>query len=267
MSAAHDELALTAPYVLGALEPHEREAFERHLESCAVCLEEVRSLARVADALARAVPLQTPRAELRARVLGSLTDDSPAAIAGDRRPPQRSLPAWLPLAATIVVVAGLGIYAWQLQQRVATLEARLDDAERRADRAAGASADARRAVDEARTALAVLGAPDLVRIDLAGQPAAPQANARAMWSRDRGMVFTVTGLPPAPAGRVYQVWVVTAQAPVSAGLLTTDASGRATVFFPTPPDIAPPIAVAVTLEPAGGVPAPTGARFLAGTPL
>jgi anti-sigma-K factor RskA len=92
------------------------------------------------------------------------------------------------------------------------------------------------------------------------------ARARALWSRQRGMVFTASNLPPLPPGRVYQVWVVTAQAPVSAGLLTPDAQGGGSVYFETPVDIAPPVAVAVTLEPAGGVPAPTGARYLIGTP-
>ena len=80
------------------------------------------------------------------------------------------------------------------------------------------------------------------------------------------MVFTVSGLPVAPAGRVYQVWVVTGPAPVSAGLLDLDQSGAATAFFQTPPDIAAPVAVAVTLEPAGGVPAPTGEMYLIGKP-
>jgi anti-sigma-K factor RskA len=76
----------------------------------------------------------------------------------------------------------------------------------------------------------------------------------------------VSNLPPLPPGRVYQVWVVTAQAPVSAGLLTPDASGGGSVYFETPVDILPPVAVAVTLEPAGGVPAPTGAAYLVGKP-
>ena len=38
------------------------------------------------------------------------------------------------------------------------------------------------------------------------------------------------------------------------------------VYFETPVDIPPPVAVAVTLEPAGGVPAPTGAMYLVGKP-
>ena len=55
-------------------------------------------------------------------------------------------------------------------------------------------------------------------------------------------------MPPAPTGKAYQVWVVTAQAPVSAGLLTTDPTSGGTQHYVTPPDIAPPVAVAVTLE-------------------
>ena len=80
------------------------------------------------------------------------------------------------------------------------------------------------------------------------------------------MVFTATDLPPAPPGRVYQVWVVTAEAPVSAGLLAREPTGRATAVFRTPPDIGPPVAAAVTLEPEGGVRAPTGDEYLIGTP-
>jgi anti-sigma-K factor RskA len=87
-----------------------------------------------------------------------------------------------------------------------------------------------------------------------------------LWSRSRGLVFTAANLPPAPAGKAYQVWVVTAQMPISAGLLATDLAGAGTQYYMTPPDIAPPVAVAVTLEPAGGVPSPTGERYLVGMP-
>jgi anti-sigma-K factor RskA len=57
---------------------------------------------------------------------------------------------------------------------------------------------------------------------------------------------------------------VTAQSPVSAGLLELDAAGRVTQAFNTPVDLARPVAIAVTDEPAGGVPAPTGDKYLVG---
>jgi len=37
-----------------------------------------------------------------------------------------------------------------------------------------------------------------------------------------------------------------------------------TAMFQTPPDMAKPVAMAITLEPEGGVPAPTGDKYLVG---
>jgi hypothetical protein len=166
----------------------------------------------------------------------------------------------------IALAVGAAVYAARLQARVGDLEARLEQALTQASSADRAVADSRRVAAELQSAMGVLAAPDLVRIDLAGQPAAPGAGARALWSRARGMVFTASNLPPLPEGRVYQVWVVAGAAPISAGLLTPDPSGGGMSFFSTPPDIPPPSAVAVTLEPSGGLPAPTGAFYLLGTP-
>jgi anti-sigma-K factor RskA len=109
-------------------------------------------------------------------------------------------------------------------------------------------------------------APDMNRVDLAGQPVAPGATGRAFWSRSRGVVFAATQLPALPAGKTYQLWFVPANAaPVSAGLITPDPTGSATVHFATPPTTPDRIAaLAVTLEPAGGMPAPTGEKYLVG---
>ena len=99
-----------------------------------------------------------------------------------------------------------------------------------------------------------------------GQPDAPKASGRAYWSRARGMVFSAAALPPPPAGRTYQVWVVTsAPAPISAGLIEPDTrrSRQRGVCHAAGHPAA--VAVAVTLEPAGGVPSPTGPKVLVGT--
>ena len=250
----HDELkANAAGYVLGSLDAHDRREFEAHLAGCAECTAEVASLQPVVSVLATAVPQVTPRAELRDRVLGAAAGLKPAASGRgpatrmyalhDRKTPPAL--TWLPLAAAIVIAVGAGVYALRLQRQVGELQARFD---------------------QAQSTTAVLAAPDLARIDLQGESVAPDARARALWSRSRGLVFTAANLPPAPTGKAYQVWVVTAQAPVSAGLLTTDPTGGGTQYYMTPADIAPPVAVAVTLEPSGGVPSPTGERFLIGMP-
>jgi len=218
------------------------------------------------------VPQVSPPPSLRARILdravrgaGSLESAGGVAAKTIVRE-RRGLPAWLQIAAMLVIGAGAFFYAQRMQTRVANLEAQLAQAQTQVASADRLTAEARTVALRAQSAMGVFAALDVARIELAGQPVAQMARARALWSRERGMVFTVSNLPALPPGRVYQVWVVTAQAPVSAGLLTPDGSGGGSVYFETPVDILPPVAVAVTLEPAGGVPAPTGAAYLVGKP-
>jgi len=216
----------------------------------------------IRQGLGQAVPQVDPPFALRARVLASV------AGATTERPVRARSRVWpLATAASLALAAALGLYASQLRGRIGTLEGALGEARARANAAEQRASDAQRTAAGTRIALAVLTAPDVARIDLAGQaPVAPRASARAFWSRSRGMVFTASNLPPLPAGRVYQLWVLTAQpAPLSAGLLTPDAQGGVNETFNTPPDIPQPIALAVTIEAAGGVPAPTGEKYLVGT--
>jgi anti-sigma-K factor RskA len=226
----HDDAAqLTGLYVLDALAADEREAFEAHVAVCARCAAEVQSLRPVADALGTLAPPADPSPAVRAGMLKAI------------RTPHVSIYvpiAWIAAAAALVIAVGVTVYAIQLRGQL------------RSDRAIAT----------------ILAAPDLARIDLAGQQAAPSASARALWSRSRGLVFTASNLPPAPAGRVYQLWVLSNQpAPISAGLMKPDASGRVTISFATPADLPQPVAMAVTLEPDGGVPSPTGDKYLVGT--
>jgi anti-sigma-K factor RskA len=65
-----------APYVLGALTEQEQEAFRRHVESCAVCREEVSALQVVADALPAAAPQLHASPELKRRVMSSVREDA-----------------------------------------------------------------------------------------------------------------------------------------------------------------------------------------------
>ena len=280
----HDELAdQAAAYALGTLTYGERADFEAHLASCRACAAEVHSLALAIGALAYAAPTAEPGPSLavRDRLLARVTaPPKTGADQGDRpwpglRPvaPARETDfaastgtlGRFAFAASIVLAVVLGGYAFQLRGRVNSLEARLHDATLRAEAGERQMAALRHTAFEAESTTAVLAAPDLVRIDLAGQPAAPNASARALWSRSRGLVFTASNLPAPPPGRAYQLWVLTAQpAPISAGMLTLDARGRVSAMIDTPADLPSPTAMAVTLEPVAGVPLPTGDKYLVG---
>jgi anti-sigma-K factor RskA len=264
MTLSHSDLKGQAgAYVLGSLDPEERISFEAHLVYCQECAAEVRSLRTLATVLVQGLPHVTPPLALRQRVLDQLHGGSDARWPARPRSLAR---LWMPMAASLLVAAGAAAYAVRLQVRVTDLETRLELAIAQTSAAEGALIDTQRVSAELRSAMGVLAAPDLVRIDLTGQAPASGASARALWSRARGMVFTASNLPPLPAGRVYQVWVVTVPVPMSAGLFVPDATGAGLIYLMTPLDIPPPVAVAVTLEPAGGVPAPTGNPYLVGKP-
>jgi anti-sigma-K factor RskA len=87
-----DELAA---YTLGALEPGEAAAMERHLAECERCREELRWLTTAVQSLPEAVERQEPPRQLRESLMAEVRADAKRARgegAGERR---SWLPAWL----------------------------------------------------------------------------------------------------------------------------------------------------------------------------
>ena len=262
----HDELRdLSGGYALGALDETDRRAFEAHLPTCPECAEDVRAFATVASGLAQAVPQVDPPVALRDRVLrAAVASDRPAE--GTEPRSWRGALAFLSTAAALIALA-LGLYSASLNRRIRVLEEELRLATARAVDGQRQLVQYRVALDREAQVRAILAAPDLRRIDLAGQKAAPGASGRAFWSQAQGLVVAFDNLPLTNPDRVYQLWVIPPDkgaAPISAALLERQPDGRA-IALGAPGTAARVGVVAVTLEPAGGVPAPTGDMIVAGS--
>ena len=265
----HDALReLTGAYALGALGSEEKRALEAHLASCDECAAEVRAFSGVVHGLNHAVPQLDPPASLRARVIARVDDlasrSAPSAPPAVSRPVQRfSNAGWLALAASLIAGA-LGFYAFSLRDRVLVLQRELADAEQRASAAEqGIQTVQLRASNLQRTA-DILAAADVKGVELKGQGPGSGASGRAFVSRSRGVVFFAENLPPLKPGTTYQLWVVTEdKKPIDAGVFTTDATG--TISLTRILNVPNPGAVAVTVEPAGGVPSPTGPMCISGS--
>lgn len=229
-------------YALEALAGEERLAFETHLSGCAACRAEVQSLREVAALLAHAAPAAVAPAALRDRVM---------AVA--RRAPRQTHPGrarwvpWLAAAASLVLAAAAVRQARDAGDRARALETEL------------ASRD---------ETIGELLSPELHIVSLASTGSQP--TARVFWNHQR-QVFIVTAfdLPPAPAGRTYQLWAIaTGQAPISMGTFNTDARGRTALVIPVQAALQgiPPAALCgLTQEPAGGSRQPTEPPRLVGT--
>jgi len=103
-------------------------------------------------------------------------------------------------------------------------------------------------------------------VSMSGAGPQPKAAARIFWDEGRGVwhVF-VANMKPSDAGRTYQLWFITPdQTKVSAGTFDVGSHGSGELVVPVPAKIGKIAVAAVTEEPAGGVPQPTGAIQLVG---
>jgi anti-sigma-K factor RskA len=71
-------------------------------------------------------------------------------------------------------------------------------------------------------------------------------------------------LPPAPAGKDYQIWFIAEGKPVPGGVFKPDEQGHVEMQAEIPANARSASAFAITLEPQGGTVAPTGQKFLQG---
>jgi anti-sigma-K factor RskA len=239
MSAqSHDLHLLTGAYALDALTGDELDQFEKHLQRCASCTEEVRGLSETAARLGMTTAIEPPP-WMRRQVLAAashtrqlppsggrlLSRDKPRRTARLRRSLPRTA-AMLVMAAAIVVLTILQVNTRnQLQQTQ----------------------------QGSREVAAVLAAPD-ARIE--ASPTSVGGSATAVISpRDREAVVTTTDMPTPADAKVYQLWVINGSGARSVGLLPSSSTGVTSPVLAA--DVQPGDRLGITVEPAGGTAQPT----------
>jgi anti-sigma-K factor RskA len=210
-----DVHSLVAPYALDSLGDEEERGFEQHLATCERCREELAGLREAAASLAYGVAGPEPPTALRERILTQARAERPKVTALPRR--RRGWAAPLAAAAALAAAVALGFGVWS-----ATRPATRDSFS------------------------AVLAQPGARLLPLDGRGAiavAPDGTA--------ALVFTV---PPAPAGKAYEAWVIQGGTPKPAGLFE---GGDGTSVLDIEQPVRRGAVVAVTLERDGGAKRPT----------
>jgi anti-sigma-K factor RskA len=91
-----------------------------------------------------------------------------------------------------------------------------------------------------------------------GQGQLRPPRGRVLVNAQRGVVLIASNLPPAPYGKIYELWVIPKQGvPRPAGLFQSNPQGNALYLRGGALDMTTTSAIAVTLEPASGSNAPT----------
>lgn len=275
---------LAAAYALDALREEERLACVHHLSHEGPhdgCEALVSSYERAVDALAEAAPAATvPEHVWRALALRLQPGEAPRAAVSPvkpvtRRMGLRELSAWSAAAAAVVAALWMGQHnrmesaevarvARTMEQEQAELTSALTESERARQECAATLARVTAAGPLVPLALSLLGDPTTVVTPM--KPAGERAlRATALYNEsDQRAVVISSSLSPIP-GKDYELWVVAAgSAPQPAGFVRFDASGLAIgEFDPALLEGARPLALAVSLEPAGGMPTPTEVVLMA----
>ncbi|HTJ23941.1 MAG TPA: anti-sigma factor [Gemmatimonadaceae bacterium] len=274
----HDEArASLEAAALDALDSPEREAVLAHAATCAECGAELSELRAVAANLALAASSggvdvgsrERIRARLLARAATDRTEEIPVATAPTATGLFRAVNAlawrrgeWLAAAASVLLVLSVAVLAALLNEREHLRDAL--SAERASAAATRTATDSLRlAVSSRDSLIAGLTGRDVAVMTLTAS-GARSPFARMFWDRATNRwTFVAHDMPPLPGGKTYQLWLVTASAKISAGTFEPrngDAVVRATYAMPADSLKA----IAVTEEPAGGVPQPTGRMVIAG---
>jgi anti-sigma-K factor RskA len=219
-------------YALGVAEEPARGEIRAHLErKCEVCMAEMKRAKRIAAMIGASAASQIPSPKLRKRILASAGYE------------QRSygLAPWLGALAAICLVA-----AFYFAGRERSYVEELSNVRTRM----------RQQNIELTRLTEIMGVVNGADTKVVSFGAGPKG--KVFVNPSSGVVLMATNLPPVPAGKTYEMWVIPKGAnPLPAGLFQSQADGTATYMFRGPMDIANLSAVAVSVEDAAGAAQPT----------
>ncbi len=202
-----------------------------------------------------------------------VTPDSQRAVTGEpgrvtpvqpQRQSTQVVPArgvnWFAIAATVALVAtGAQLF------RVTTDRNSMRDQLAAADTVVPRNDSLAEALNQKDAMIAAMGGNDVKVVPLTTQ-SAKEPLGRMVWNRtsDDWIMITYNLRQPSP-GKTFQVWLVTDKEKISAGTFRPDASGKTVMHAHYALDRNALRAVAITEEPEGGMPAPTGPMVVAGS--
>jgi hypothetical protein len=227
-------------YALGVVEGEEREEVAAHLaRGCDACRSGVsRAIALNSMLLGSVEDVKAPR-RLKRRILAS--------VGGKHRSW-----TWAGILAAACMLAIAVFFGAQERERARELaEARQQLLALSADR------------DRMAECLRMLDQPDTMLVGFGkGQPAPPHGNVFV--NGRSGVLLIASNLPRLAQGRLFEMWLIPkGGSPHPAGMFQPGASGVGFNLLSGPVDVSTLGAVAVTVEPEAGSPAPTSTPILA----
>lgn len=252
---------LCAGYVLNALSENDRATFVEMLDKAEPSQKKLyHRLRSTANQLAFSVDRKKPSAEVKQAIMRSV--ESGKTVAVDSKPKSnRFIMAIAASFALLIIAIALVFYAFNLngtindkEQIIAQQQTRITELQNK--------------VQQREELLSILSARTVDLIVMNGMAVNTKGYGKVIWDPETEQaLLQVSNLPPEPPDKDYQLWVMKNNKPMPAGVFSVSATDEASFFkIEELPDVTQQAAsaFAVTLEPEGGMPQPTGDMYLLG---
>lgn len=250
-------------YALGVMEGEERAGIEKHIGMCVPCAGKL-AMARGRVAVL-SLPAETvaPPANVKQRLMEKIHAEKTAQPAETPAQPaqEERIPAhWWTLAwaTTAFALAAVAIIFW-----VKTNELKLE-----IQNLQSLAAHQNTVIERTHAIAALLTSPQTISVNLAPQPPAATEPGRVFYNAQLGALIYAGSLPQLESGKSYELWLIPPSGnPLPAGVFAPKPNGDVEVVLPKIPAGVSAKAFAVTIEPAGGAPSPTGEKVQVGQGL
>jgi anti-sigma-K factor RskA len=259
---------LLVPYVLGAIDDRERRLVDSHLESCGAC--SVALYGETVAGFAFELPQLEAPPQVKQRLFRRVERDGRLARMASRFMVKIGIfahgfsQAFMPhvgKAVASVLIIGVVFAGVWFNDRLNYVAETNHDLANQLEASQQREAEAREAVN---TTINALANPRMSVNFLKGTGAWTSARGVMVSQTETRALLLVVDLPPLPADKVYQVWLIKDRKKYNAGWFTVDSTGYGqTVIIPVAP-FWEFEAAGITIEPAGGSIDPTGVNVLKG---
>ncbi len=260
---------LISAYTLGVLDGNELKELEDYLRNNPGVYQKLINENEAAfSQLAYVLKGSSPRPGLRNELLADIKKEKEDHEIETKIPFwQRLQPMWLGLGSAVaaIIIISLITYSSSLNNSLKEQQAKISNLEELISEQDSELAMLKEEFGSQSEMVSFLQNPDVVIINLVKTEPDLKAVARVLWNPgDDEALFYGINLPEIPDGKTYQLWAIAGDKPESLGVFNVDERGNNLHLIKSLSNFGDIGTFAVSLEPAGGVPLPTGKVYLAG---
>jgi anti-sigma-K factor RskA len=241
-------------YALDALTDEERELVDSYLAGNSEARMEAEEMMKTVSSLPNDLPPVEPSNRTKQALMARIAADERARASKLSKASRPRVTRWenifqaFSMGVAVVAIAWaviLNVQLSKLQDQVSSLN--------------DALVSQANSLEQINAKIPQAPASGVMTVSLSGTTSRPDAHGQLIADPNSSSgILVIAGLASLEPGKTYQVWLINASVPVSAGLLTVDANGQGVFILTADSAIGSFNSLGISIEPEGGSEQPTG---------